>query len=277
MADEKDQSDRNDEQKPGSLASQATIVGTTALAAAIAIPGPAGAAIGAAATIYTLAGLDKLTSVWRERSRNNAEYVLDTAAHAIGGMTAVELVEHIKGDPERERLLAIAAIAGGETVLTEKIKALGKALADGILAKDDAKVNEQAMILAAMRDIEAPHVKVISMMFNNREPGPPDGWFRKFVYRPWTREHFQRDSSFGITLRSILATLERHAIIVPMAPDYVTRLNMLRRYPTAPFPPDPIKKWIEEASRMSESWILSDMGVCLHEYLLESATEPPAS
>ena len=277
MSSENDGSKEGDERPPSSLGGQAAVAGGAALVAAASIPGPAGAAIGAAATVYALAGLEKLTAIWGARSRNNAQQVLDISAQTIGSMTAVELVEHIRGDPERERLLAMAAIAGSETVLMGKIRALGKALADGVLAQDDAKVDEQAMILAALNDIEAPHVKVISMMFNNREPGPPDGWFREYVYRPWQRRDFQRDPSFGITLRPILATLERHAVVVNWSTDHQKRLSMLRRNPTESAIPDSIKKWTEEAHQLGVAWVLSEMGVRVHDYLLESSAGLPSA
>jgi hypothetical protein len=112
------------------------------------------------------------------------------------------------------------------------------------------------------------------MMFSNRAP---DGWLGEHVFRPWTIEDFQRDPSFGITLRSILATLERHAIIETWSTDYQNRVNLLRRQASESSIPDPIRKWIEEgewtkeAQQLGLAWVLSELGVRIHNYLLETA------
>jgi chloramphenicol 3-O-phosphotransferase len=79
-------------------------------------------------------------------------------------MTPEDLLNRILRD---ERLLDLAAAvvaAASETMVEAKIRALGRALATGALAADDAVVDEQRFLVDILDDLEAPHVRMLHQL-----------------------------------------------------------------------------------------------------------------
>lgn len=72
---------------------------------------------------------------------------------------------------ERTRLQAgIAISAATRTGWPAKVRALGRALASGLLAEDDAQIDSEMLILAAMADIEAPHLSLLELLADRVPP-----------------------------------------------------------------------------------------------------------
>ncbi|HEY1215232.1 MAG TPA: hypothetical protein VGE93_16500, partial [Bryobacteraceae bacterium] len=121
-------------------------------------------------------------------------------------------------DPRLLSLTGQAINVAASTVLEQKIRVLGKLVADSV--RDDAKVDESVMFLAALQDLEAPHVALLVEMgmvytyINQAKPNKVEkgeaGNYANFR----SYKDLQRDMTrYGITLRPALATLERHGLI----------------------------------------------------------------
>ncbi|HEU4399454.1 MAG TPA: hypothetical protein VFU54_16670 [Actinomycetota bacterium] len=77
-------------------------------------------------------------------------------------MTPEELLERILHDERLLDLVAAVVAAASETMVEAKIQALGRALATGALAIDDAMINEQRFMVDILADLEAPHTSAYS-------------------------------------------------------------------------------------------------------------------
>jgi hypothetical protein len=133
--------------------------GLVGLAAASKL-GPAGGVIIAAATAETLRHLATQAIGLRDYQASRA---LEIAAHQAN-VELDELRRRLTADPRRLQLTAAALSAAAATALDAKIRVLGRALATGAIATDDATVDEQQLLVAAMADLEAPHVRVLNQL-----------------------------------------------------------------------------------------------------------------
>lgn len=98
---------------------------------------------------------------WRRRALRGAR-TLQVAAEELG-VGIDELDQVIGSSSERQELLARVLEASSRTMtLPEKVDVLGRVLAGGI--RDDAKLDEAAILAAALLDMEAPHARVLYMI-----------------------------------------------------------------------------------------------------------------
>ena len=79
-----------------------------------------------------------------------------------------------------------ALIAAAQATTAAKIRALGRALATGVLAEDDALVDQELYVVDALARMEAPHVRVLDLLVTDPPPRDyealggrpaPDAWF----------------------------------------------------------------------------------------------------
>jgi hypothetical protein len=87
-------------------------------------------------------------------------------------------------DSERTRLLtatAMTAVAG--TAWPEKVYALGRALADGLIAADSAEVNVADLVIPTMADMERPHLVLLELLVR-WVPGQEAGQVRPYQKFP---------------------------------------------------------------------------------------------
>lgn len=106
---------------------------------------------------------------WDELSdlrRRSAGYMLQTASERLGGAPE-EVVTQALGATNRAQLLADALQAAAITSHTQKIRALGRALANG-LAGDDARVDEERLLIAGLSVLEESHVRVLANLPRQR-------------------------------------------------------------------------------------------------------------
>ena len=68
-------------------------------------------------------------------------------------------------------LTGFALNAAARTTLKGKLRTLGRSLASGLLAEDDATINTEQMIIAAITDIEGPQLAMLELLVARR-PGP---------------------------------------------------------------------------------------------------------
>jgi hypothetical protein len=106
---------------------------------------------------------------WEELSelrRRSAGYMLQTASEQLGGAPE-EVVTRSLGATGTAHLLADALQAAAATSNTQKIRALGRALANG-LAADEARVDEERLVIAGLSGLEESHVRVLANLPRQR-------------------------------------------------------------------------------------------------------------
>jgi hypothetical protein len=136
---------------------------------------------------------------------------------------------------ERTRLLTgFALSAATRTAWEDKVRTLGRSLASGLLADDNAKIDTEQMIIAAIADIEGPQLAMLELLVawrpsrHSAEPpisGPLDlakeshsrtsdgSW--NVIWREWHREliAYARPDLASLA-PSLLGTLQRHGLVV---------------------------------------------------------------
>lgn len=145
-----------------------------------------------------------------ERKRARLEKFADSAEIASGR----SFEELLDSSSHSERHSDLAEEILGEASSTSqvwKMQALGRALASGLLADDDAALDEVQMLLSALKDLESPHVRVLLRLFTDgdRYRGVAD---------------FEIAAMFpnGVSLSyPLLKTLERHGLAGPLADDQI--------------------------------------------------------
>lgn len=145
---------------------------------------------------------------WRWRSEQNGVQVLADAC-AESGLTPAEIESRIEGDPKRLQLTAMALSAGMMTTDDDKLHALARSLAAGV--GDDAHVDPEMLAIAALTDMEAPHIKVLRHLAAEarRDPLSERVW-----HRSWSAIALRRElPEVAVVLAPVLATLQRHALI----------------------------------------------------------------
>jgi hypothetical protein len=93
------------------------------------------------------------------------------------------------GRSQRTRLLtATAAESAAKTAWPQKVRALGRVLADGLIADDEAKIDIAQIALTAMTDLERLHLMVLDLLANygvvNVEEDPARGIPFRFEVKP---------------------------------------------------------------------------------------------
>lgn len=163
--------------------------------------GPAAAMLGAIVTPALARALVWLDERFFTQRLQSAAGVLDAAAESAG--TTPDAFVTGLDDPSKLQLAGAAIQAGAATVLDYKIRALGRALATGALAEDDAVVEIQALVIAALAELEAPHIRLLQAMTSMSLRSP-------FSSPPWTLHALGRMvPSLEPSARLLLNTLER--------------------------------------------------------------------
>ncbi|MFD2793819.1 hypothetical protein ACFS27_09720 [Promicromonospora vindobonensis] len=276
--------------------SKAAAAGLGALAGA-AVAGPAGAVLGATAGSMLEPVMRRVWDELASDSQASAEQVL-VEASSYSDKTPDEFADSIRQDEVRRLLGGIAFAAGSKTRNKDKIRGLGRALADGVLADDDARLDETHLILGAMDDLEAPHITVLDFLVNyypgrvwqGEQTQPP----RRVKDdssthgRPDTRPRWKvfelefARPGFRGSLQSLLGTLQRHGLAVPEQ----DVKNVLDRYQrdaktaamlslnsTGPGPSE--AKFRTE--NLETRWSATGLGAHVLNYILaEQPTEPEA-
>ena len=215
-----------DSEDPPSRLVRAVADAATVLAGAR-LGGVGGAVIAAAATPYTEEFLKRALEEFRPDVQRRTTQMLEVAAKACE-REANELAELISSS-ERTRLLtanAMAAAAG--TAWPSKVYALGRALADGLLAADEAAINVADLAIPAMADMERPHVALLELLVRWK-PDEASRWSSgmqearqeyddlwlgwQVGARSWTTQQIETvRPMLRPVLTSLLGTLQRHGL-----------------------------------------------------------------
>jgi hypothetical protein len=150
------------------------------------------------------------------------------------GIPEEELSERIDASERTLLLTGFALNAAARTAWEDKVRTLGRSLASGLLAEDNATIDTEQMIIAAITDIEGPQLAMLELLVR-WEPGrlaggPPiegpldvpdfhpsrsfDGSWQVHE-RNWSSRQiaFARPNLAPIA-PSLLGTLQRHGLVV---------------------------------------------------------------
>ena len=225
--------DGEEQREPG-IGKQA-VVAAVAAGVGARLGGPLGAAAGGGMTPYLTALVDNVLDEWRRDQRGNIADMAAAAA-ATGGFSPGELGGRMGRSPRTRLLTATAAESAAKTAWPPKVRALGRVLADGLIAGDEAQIDIVQLALAAMTDLERPHVMVLDLLANygvvNGGEDPARGIPFRFEVKParevdrdadvgdpnWIPDWRDREiliarPQLGQAYLSIMATLQRHALI----------------------------------------------------------------
>jgi hypothetical protein len=222
---ERDYDERRDRNERAAAAAAGALIGAGAA-------GPLGAAAGA--------GLGPLLEplvkgVWAELSESARQRQTDVLFWAIReGIPAEEMEERMNGSERTQLLTGFALSAATRTAWEDKLRTLGRSLASGLLAEDDAKIDSEQMIIAAITDIEGPQLAMLELMVawrpgrNVAEPLvsgplnlPEDSHWRPYddlwdiAWREWSRGQIAHARpNLAPLAPSLLGTLQRHGLVI---------------------------------------------------------------
>ena len=150
------------------------------------------------------------------------------------GVPIEEMEERINASERTQLLTGVALSAASRTAWEDKVRTLGRSLASGLLAEDDATIDTEQMIIAAIADIEGPQLAMLELLVRwapGRLVGGPtiegpldvpgyshsrstDGRWQVHERR-WSngRIAFTRPNLAPIA-PSLLGTLQRHGLVV---------------------------------------------------------------
>lgn len=151
-----------------------------------------------------------------ERRRGKAQDALDEAC-ASSDTSPDELLTRAGQDDGRIELTMRALTAAAHASTEAKIRALGRALATGVLANDDTTVERETYIVDALGRLQTPHVRVLDILNEERKPEVTGGPSRP-SRRAWpTPAIATKYPQAGPILPSILATLVSVGAVVDVA------------------------------------------------------------
>lgn len=207
-----------------------------AAAAAGALLGSIGGPGGAIAGAWLGPKLKRwVRGVWAELSESARQRQTDVLFWAIReGVPVDEMEARIRASKRTELLTGLALDAAWQTTWEDKVHTLGRSLASGLLAEDDATIDTEQMIIAAIADIEAPHLAMLELLVawrpgrHSAEPpivGPLDlpkdshdslfvlGW--DVTWREWPRSLIGDERpNLAPLAPGLLGTLQRHGLVI---------------------------------------------------------------
>lgn len=179
------------------------------------VTGPGGGAL-VGGTAATVAAVSTIISTALERRKARAAEVVDVAAEAAN-LDVSGLLARLLADDKRVELAARALSAAAASTLETKVAALGRALATGALATDDARVDEQLVLVAVYADLEAPHVRLLAVMAEETPPVVWEQWDVQRSAKGWRRAQIaERLRDYGVTLEPVLAALLGHGLLLDL-------------------------------------------------------------
>jgi len=194
-------------EKAGQVTSRTAVeLGVVGLGAALA--GPLGA-LGAAALAAGIKPAIELLAVRETQGLRNIQHLMDALTQTTG-IPLEDLASWAKSNEGRFALVTHAFQSAYSTLNTEKVRALAAVLRENI--DDDAKLDLASLIVTALTDLEAPHIRVLHAMLDGprcpreAEDQYPPGVWGLFGLR-------LRFPGLASGLSSIMATLERQAMV----------------------------------------------------------------
>jgi hypothetical protein len=142
----------------------------TGTGAALGLPlGPAGVVGGAiAGALLEPVAYNVLQYLSADAKRHSGEAL--SAACEASGLSAEDTLSRMFSSEKFRLLAGTAIVAAAHTTWEDKVRTLGRSLASGLLASDDAEIDTEQMIISAIADIEAPHVALLDLFVAHHPP-----------------------------------------------------------------------------------------------------------
>lgn len=199
-----------------------------AAAAAAGLPfGPAGPVVTATTAPYLELLAQAVWDKFGEDSKNRISAMLSWAWHATG-LGPSRFAKRI-GRNEQTRLLTATAMTGAATTSwPPRVTAIGKLLASGLIADDEDEIDLVGLALAAMAEMDRPHVTLLDLLVNfapnftvagseaqpyNGPGAQSPGWLAG--RRVWTAAQItELKPQLKPALPGLIGTLVRHGLAV---------------------------------------------------------------
>lgn len=167
--------------------------------------GPAGSAPATIATpIAMRIASFVVVKLSERRVKHAAETILDATEAAQ--LPLDDFVDKAVSDDRRHELLARTLFIAQDTALRSKRRALGRALAAGVMG-DDAKLDEELLFIRAVADVDEMHIRLLQRML---QPGPTVDRGTRW----WTADSVAAaDPGIAPGVLGLLGTLELHGLV----------------------------------------------------------------
>jgi hypothetical protein len=143
--------------------------------------------------------LNAMTRVGNRRAGHAAETLLDASDEAE--LPVAEFFDRAVADDRRHELLTRALSIAQDTALREKRRALGRALAAGVMG-DDARIDEELLFMRAVGDLDEMHIRLLD--------------HARKICSTWTASMIvARDPGLTAGIGALLGTLELHGLVAP--------------------------------------------------------------
>lgn len=229
--------DMPDDEEPRSRDLPAMISGGAAAIAGIRL-GPEAALLFGTLAYKFEPMVEKALSELRPDTRRRAAQMLEAAAERAG--YDADQLDRMIGESDRTRLMTgLAIVAAQRTTWPPKVVALGKALADGLIA-DDAMVNVADYVLAAMSEMEQLHVSLLDLLVrykpehtdSNRVIAAPISDPSRYSPR-WAADDVpQARPKIATVLTGVSGTLIRHGLVDQTDQTFEAWRTLTKRYET---------------------------------------------
>jgi hypothetical protein len=161
----------DEDREPGRVGPK-IVAGIVGAGAGIRLGPEAALALGAAGPLFESLA-ERAWEELRPDARQRAAQVLSTAAEETG--CNYEQLSELIGSSETSRLqTGLAMDAAQRTAWPPKVYALGRVLAAGLIATDEAEVDVRDQALAAMADLERLHVNLLELLVKYEPDFTPD-------------------------------------------------------------------------------------------------------
>jgi hypothetical protein len=218
-------SNGEEDDNAGTLAGlyQRTAAAGTGAMLGLGIGGSAGVIAGASFGILLEPLAAKVWGELRGDAQRRQGDTLAAAQEAIGGDPA-ELERLIRSSDESRLQAGIALSAATRTTWPPKVRALGRALAAGLMATDDTRIDTEPLIMAALADIEFPQASLLELLVCHWPATTTDGLVAEPFTAPasasWTAgQRIWLPGDIALVrpalrpvLPSLLGTLQRHGL-----------------------------------------------------------------
>lgn len=141
--------------------------------------------VGAVAGSVTQEAMSALALLLQQR-RHRIQRFADEA-EITAGTQMEKLLQEAMADPRTLEMLARSVEAASRSLDDQKIDLLARIFVSGV--RDSAKVDEANILIEALRQLEAPHLRVLTVL---AEPGPHLVSGRPTEDRPRTSENMAR-------------------------------------------------------------------------------------
>lgn len=220
--------DDHDHDEQASMAVE-VLSALVAAGAGYAIGGAPGALVGSGAQPIIAGYLVRVQQELGQLRYRSAEQVVDEAAARLQ-VGPESLVDAALRDEYSAQLLGQAIQVAANTVNGQKIHGLAQALANG-LRDDDARPDEEQIVIAALAEVEAPHIRVLTELGPERgQARTPNTNLRSRTApgRGHTPAALAGSCNMGVpAVRAVLSVLQRAGMAAPDETAETIRIDRL--------------------------------------------------